>query len=343
MTLDTDDAHLAVELRLLPVGLRRDEHVRRAPASFFRGRPQPKRRVVRRMASVAPAAPAIASGVDESMDGRNRENRAGSAVEQSLRDASEQSAGKRRMPARPDDDHVGIDAPRELGDGVGRSPGGAVEDVERDVDALGAGGLDLPADPRAQLVLVGEDGGTGAPASGEALVDVHADEPRPAARRELLRVLESAVGGLRSVRGPDDGPEHVQPPLSPRLSRPGAAAASASERSALRVSPDADRSPDADHRWVSYAVVWSENGGALRAGRLEFAGGSVRLCGSPVRELSYADLAAVRVDRHPTLRLAGRPTVVIESIAGDSFRVASLEGVGTLTELAERLQSALVT
>lgn len=92
---------------------------------------------------------------------------------------------------------------------------------------------------------------------------------------------------------------------------------------------------------MSYAVVWSENGDALRAGRLELAGGSLRLCGSPARELSYADVAVARIDRHPALRLAGRPTLVIESRAGDSFRVASLEGAGTLTELAERLQSAL--
>lgn len=94
---------------------------------------------------------------------------------------------------------------------------------------------------------------------------------------------------------------------------------------------------------MSYAVVWSENGGAPRAGRLDLAGGSVRLCCSPVRELAYADVAAVHIDRHPTLRLAGRPTLVIESRAGDSFRVTSLEGAGMLSELAEQLQAALAT
>jgi hypothetical protein len=48
----------------------------------------------------------------------------------------------------------------------------------------------------------------------------------------------------------------------------------------------------------------------------------------------------VRIDRRPTLRLAGRPTLVIESVDGDSFRVASFDGAGTLHELTERLETA---
>jgi len=91
---------------------------------------------------------------------------------------------------------------------------------------------------------------------------------------------------------------------------------------------------------MTYAVVWSENGGAPRAGMLEVACGFLRLAGRPGRELSYDDVADLRIDRRPGLRLAGRPTLVIESRAGDSFRVASLDGAGTLHELAERLQSA---
>jgi len=91
---------------------------------------------------------------------------------------------------------------------------------------------------------------------------------------------------------------------------------------------------------MTYAVVWSENGGAPRAGRLELASGSLRLAGRPGRELSFDDIADARIDRRPTLRLAGRPTLVIESRAGDRFRVASLEGAGTLHELTERLEAA---
>ena len=108
----------------------------------------------------------------------------------------------------------------------------------------------------------------------------------------------------------------------------------------MRVFTDADVGSHADHRGVAYAVVWSENGGASRAGRLELGETSFSLAGGPGRELAYAEVAHVRIDRRPKLRLAGRPTLVIESRAGDSFRVASLDGAGTLHELAERLEAA---
>jgi len=91
---------------------------------------------------------------------------------------------------------------------------------------------------------------------------------------------------------------------------------------------------------MTYAVVWSENGGALRAGRLELASGSLHLGGNPARELAYDEVTDVRIDRRPQLRLAGRPTLVIENRAGDSFRVASFDGAGTLNELTERLEAA---
>lgn len=90
---------------------------------------------------------------------------------------------------------------------------------------------------------------------------------------------------------------------------------------------------------MAYAVVWSENGGIPRAGRLELAGGSLSLAGRSGRELSYGDVADVRIDRHPARRLAGRPTLVVESRTGDSLRIASLDGAGTLHELAEQLDS----
>jgi len=91
---------------------------------------------------------------------------------------------------------------------------------------------------------------------------------------------------------------------------------------------------------MTYAVVWSENGGAPRTGSIELAIGSLRLAGHSGRELAYDDVAEVSIDRRRALRLAGRPTLVIESRTGESFRVASLDGAGTLHELAERLQSA---
>lgn len=75
-------------------------------------------------------------------------------------------------------------------------------------------------------------------------------------------------------------------------------------------------------------------------GRLELLDGLLRLVGRPGRELAYDDVKDVRIDRRPSLRLAGRPTLVIESGSGDSYRIAFFDGSGALHELASRLEAA---
>ena len=107
----------------------------------------------------------------------------------------------------------------------------------------------------------------------------------------------------------------------------------------LRLSTDVSGSCRVDHPTVAYAVVWSENDDGPRAGSLALGSDSLRFGGSPARELTYEEVAGARIDRRSAFRLAGRPTLVIESRAGDRFRVASLDGAGTLHELAERLLS----
>ena len=89
---------------------------------------------------------------------------------------------------------------------------------------------------------------------------------------------------------------------------------------------------------MSYAVVWSQDGGNPAAGRLELTCRSLQLVGRPTRELRLAEMAGVHIERSAALRLAGRPTLVIETRDGGSLRIASLDGAGTLHELAERLQ-----
>lgn len=103
----------------------------------------------------------------------------------------------------------------------------------------------------------------------------------------------------------------------------------------MRTGPSRD-----DASGMAYAVVWSENGGLPSTGRIELASRFLRLAGGRHRELHYHDVADVRIDRRPSLRLAGRPTLVIETRAGEIFRLASFDGVGSLHELAESLETA---
>jgi hypothetical protein len=108
----------------------------------------------------------------------------------------------------------------------------------------------------------------------------------------------------------------------------------------LRVSTDARGRRPVDHPEVAYAVVWAENEGLPRAGSLALGSVSLTFAGPHGRELPFQDIVGMRIDRRANFRLAGRPTLVIESRAGDSFRIASLDSAGTLHELAEQLDSA---
>jgi hypothetical protein len=88
----------------------------------------------------------------------------------------------------------------------------------------------------------------------------------------------------------------------------------------------------------SFAVVWSEPDAVPSAGRLELQPSS--LCFEGTREsrrVYYEDIEAVHVARNSAERLAGRPALVVELSAGGPVRIGSLDGIGVLTELAERL------
>jgi hypothetical protein len=99
---------------------------------------------------------------------------------------------------------------------------------------------------------------------------------------------------------------------------------------------------------MSYAVVWSENGGPLFAGRLDLDERSLRLDGTADqsqqsrRHVWLEELADVRLERHASARLAGLPTLVLELRDGPRFRIASLAGAGSLQELAEQVSVARV-
>jgi hypothetical protein len=90
---------------------------------------------------------------------------------------------------------------------------------------------------------------------------------------------------------------------------------------------------------VAYAIVWSENDGVPRAGGLLLGSASLIFTGPHGRELPFQDIVGMRIDRRANSRLAERPTLVVQSSAGESFRIALLDGVGTLHELVECLDS----
>jgi hypothetical protein len=97
---------------------------------------------------------------------------------------------------------------------------------------------------------------------------------------------------------------------------------------------------------VCYAVVWSKPGGPVHAGRLEFDDASLRLSGASRSageamslEVPYEALGELEIERRPSLRLGGRPTLVLSLRDGTRICLASLEGAGSLHELAERLEA----
>jgi hypothetical protein len=92
--------------------------------------------------------------------------------------------------------------------------------------------------------------------------------------------------------------------------------------------------PGADDEAMTYAVVVSADDGPGLAGRLDLEADSLAFSdGSRVR---YADLRDIYLER----RSAGPPALVLQSCSGDHMRIASLEGLGALHELAEELVEA---
>lgn len=93
-------------------------------------------------------------------------------------------------------------------------------------------------------------------------------------------------------------------------------------------------------------MVWTEDGSAAYAGRLELAGPHLSLIGGSrdaehVRELELREIAGTRLGRSPQERIGGRLTLVVELLDGGSIRIAGFERPGAMRELADHLQSAL--
>jgi hypothetical protein len=90
----------------------------------------------------------------------------------------------------------------------------------------------------------------------------------------------------------------------------------------------------------SYAVVW-RNGQRVDSGRLEPHRNGFELIGRAHRlSVAFSNLAHVAIARGERDRLRGLPVLVLRLRKGEEVRVASLEGVGVLRELAEHAERA---
>jgi hypothetical protein len=78
----------------------------------------------------------------------------------------------------------------------------------------------------------------------------------------------------------------------------------------------------------------SADDGPGQAGRLDLETDSLSFSGGS--RVRYADLGDIYLERRST----GPPALVLNSRAGDHLRIASLEGLGALHELAEQLVEA---
>jgi hypothetical protein len=98
----------------------------------------------------------------------------------------------------------------------------------------------------------------------------------------------------------------------------------------------------------SYAVLWSEPSEPVESGKLELEPKGLRFEGSSgsrraphVHRLPYEEIEGVHVGRRSPERLGGRPSLVLDLVRGGPLRIGSINGVGMLNELAERLGNLL--
>ena len=98
---------------------------------------------------------------------------------------------------------------------------------------------------------------------------------------------------------------------------------------------------------LSYAVVWHEPPHEARSGKLELAAAALRLVGTgsdgsdEVTEIPYRTLERTRVASVPADRMGGRPTLVVERRGEEPIQIASVGGIGVVSELAEHVSRLL--
>jgi hypothetical protein len=92
-----------------------------------------------------------------------------------------------------------------------------------------------------------------------------------------------------------------------------------------------------DAGMASYSVIWDDSSDC-EAGRLDVEPHGIRFEGiSHSHTVFFEDIESVHVGRAPAERLRGRPSLVLDRHAGRPVRIGSLDGLGSLNELAGML------
>jgi hypothetical protein len=87
----------------------------------------------------------------------------------------------------------------------------------------------------------------------------------------------------------------------------------------------------------SYAVLWSEEGCDVLAGKLELAETGLSFGGRRRHDVAYSDIDGVHVARRAADRVRGAATLVLELASGSVLRIGSVGGPGIVSELGEQL------
>ncbi|HYA08545.1 MAG TPA: hypothetical protein VEG24_03085 [Gaiellaceae bacterium] len=95
---------------------------------------------------------------------------------------------------------------------------------------------------------------------------------------------------------------------------------------------------------LSIPVLWAVDGGPHVAGRLDLYRDRLHLDGGPLEdrrtmEIEGDEIAAVRIGRTDNERIEGRVALVVELRDGSAVSFTGLHTLGTLHELAERLEA----
>jgi len=98
---------------------------------------------------------------------------------------------------------------------------------------------------------------------------------------------------------------------------------------------------------TGYAVLWREGKGRIYAGKVELGARDLTLEGSShgrrhaLRTIPYEDLVGLSLTRGPEERIYGKLTLIVELHGGGAFEITSVNGVGTVRDLEERIASLL--